>query len=240
MKQLKIHDKAGEQLAKWYLRLNGYFTVDNFIVHAGDDPKRISDELIGNYTETDILGVRFSHHREVSGELEIQNDPVLINKNCPLIDYVIAEVKTGKEDRPNPIWRNKNLQAIAYIIRFAGIIPQETDIQNIAKVLSEAGEYHDVGGHFSIRLILIAETLANQNWKNVANISFDHIIEFLVTVRGQCWIEKGMGIRSHHPQWDPLINEIFRLCNQRQDINEMKQSIKNYLQSISSIESVIK
>lgn len=240
MKQLKIHDKAGEQLAKWYLRLNGYFTVDSFIVHAGDDPKRISGELIGNYTETDILGVRFSHHREVSGELEIQNDPALINKRSPLVDYVIAEVKTGNEDRPNPIWRNKNIQAIAYIIRFAGIVPEEGQIQTIAKVLCESGEYHDEDEQFSIRFILITETPANQNWKHLVNISFDHIIEFLVTVRGQCWIEKGMGIRSHHPQWDLLINEIFKLCNQRHDTNEIRDIIKNYLQSISAVESVIK
>lgn len=31
-----------EKFLSWYLRFNGYFTVDNFVVHADDDPTRIS------------------------------------------------------------------------------------------------------------------------------------------------------------------------------------------------------
>jgi hypothetical protein len=31
-----------EIFVTWYLRFNGYFTVPNFVVHAGDDPKRMS------------------------------------------------------------------------------------------------------------------------------------------------------------------------------------------------------
>lgn len=58
-----------ERFVASYLRLNGYFTVPNFIVHAGDDPTRISAGQVGNYTETDILGVRLPHSREITGNL---------------------------------------------------------------------------------------------------------------------------------------------------------------------------
>jgi hypothetical protein len=44
-----------ERFVASYLRLNGYFTVPNFIVHAGDDPERILAGQVGNLTETDII-----------------------------------------------------------------------------------------------------------------------------------------------------------------------------------------
>jgi hypothetical protein len=31
-----------EIFVTWYLRFNGYFTIPSFVVHAGDDPARIS------------------------------------------------------------------------------------------------------------------------------------------------------------------------------------------------------
>lgn len=237
MSKPKINDRAGEILAKWYLRLNGYFTVDNFVVHAGDDPARISRDVIGNHTETDLLAVRHLFSREVSGKLEVQNDPVLMHPDKPLIDYVIAEVKTGNEDRPNSCWREKKLDVISYIVRFAGIVDTEEKIAVIANKLAEKGTYLDPSGHFAVRLIVISESPVNKHWQHLTNINFDHIIDFLVDVRMQCWINEEIGIRSIHYQWDPLMNQLFKIGNNEGDTNKMKADIKNYLQSITSEEA---
>jgi len=43
-----------ELLATWYLRFNGYFTIQDFTVHP-DFRKQ------GGGTDTDILAVRFPH-----------------------------------------------------------------------------------------------------------------------------------------------------------------------------------
>lgn len=67
MTDLKINSNSGETLAKWYLRLNGYFIVDNFIVHAGDDKSKISKGFISNHTETDILAIRHKFSEEITG-----------------------------------------------------------------------------------------------------------------------------------------------------------------------------
>jgi hypothetical protein len=41
-----------EEFIRQYLRLNAYFGIDNFIIHAADDPERITDNgEISNYTE---------------------------------------------------------------------------------------------------------------------------------------------------------------------------------------------
>ena len=69
-----IYDK----FTSWYLRFNGYFTVDNFIVHAGDDENRIRYGLVGQHTETDTLAVRWPYSIERTGNLEIANHDLLV------------------------------------------------------------------------------------------------------------------------------------------------------------------
>jgi hypothetical protein len=58
-----------EEFIRQYLRLNAYFGIDNFIIHAADDPERITaNGKIGNYTETDFLGIRLPYSSEMSGQ----------------------------------------------------------------------------------------------------------------------------------------------------------------------------
>ncbi|MNG41231.1 hypothetical protein D3C84_1302770 [compost metagenome] len=66
---------AYERFVAAYLRLNGYFTVPNFIVHAAGDPSRVSDGHVGNFTETDVIAVRMPYSQEITGSLRIANDP---------------------------------------------------------------------------------------------------------------------------------------------------------------------
>jgi hypothetical protein len=92
-----------ERFIASYLRLNGYFTVENFIVHAGDDIKCHHSESVGNYTETDILGIRLPHSPEKTGHLCVGNHDEFIGNLSNKINVIIAEVKSGENDRPNHI-----------------------------------------------------------------------------------------------------------------------------------------
>jgi len=112
MTNIKFDSQLAETLAKWYLRFNGYFLVENFIVHAGDDPNRISNGKVGNHTETDVLAVRHIFSREITGDLPIENDPQIINQAATKIDFVIAEVKTGNQNKPNKLWTEKRTLVI--------------------------------------------------------------------------------------------------------------------------------
>jgi hypothetical protein len=67
-----------ETFVTWYLRFNGYFTVPNFVIHAGDDPTRISGGAIGPRTEVDTIAVRLPFSRESSGTL-FPCDPKLVD-----------------------------------------------------------------------------------------------------------------------------------------------------------------
>lgn len=225
-----INSKSGELLAKWYLRFNGFFVVENFVVHAGNDLSKISKNIVGNHTEVDVLAIRHKFSKEIAGSLLMQNDEKLSNVNDSIIDFVIVEVKTGLSSKPNKVWVKKNIDVIKYIIRFGGFIEHEKEIAEIALQLAEKGFFHDDNKRYSIRLVLISEVKVNSNWSHLINITFDQIIDFLVEIRGQCWLEENIGVASIHYQWEDIINEIFTVANnQGINLEERKKLINRII-----------
>jgi hypothetical protein len=111
-----------ERFVSAYLRLNAYFAVQNFVVHAGDDPTRVSSEQVGNYTECDTLAIRMPHSNEVAGALQIAPHRLLTDGARGRLDVVIAEAKSGNKNRPNRVWRAGTPDpAISYVVRFNGM-----------------------------------------------------------------------------------------------------------------------
>jgi len=110
-----------ERFVRWFLRFNGYFSIENFVVHAADDPARVSDGIVAPYTEVDTLAVRMPHSAETKGPLRVANYSPLVSGADGKIDVVIAEAKSGNENKPNKPWREKQVSVIEYIVRFIGI-----------------------------------------------------------------------------------------------------------------------
>lgn len=227
-KEIKFDDKKAELFAKWYLRLNGYFIVDSFLVH---NPNEIYKDIVGQYTETDLLAVRFKSNKEVPGGMEIQKDEAIIDQTGAKIDFLITEVKTGNQNSLNSVWNNKNVEVAKYILRYAGFIEDENTLSNIAQKVVDEGSYYDEKKEFAIRLVLISQKKANRNWQCIENIRFDeNIIDYFINVWGKCWEDNGIGSASKHDQWDDFIKQVFAHANNlaiTQD--ERKQAIKELL-----------
>jgi hypothetical protein len=79
-----------EKLAYWFFRLNGCFTIENFVVHP--------DLGGGQRTDADILGVRFPHRQEGLADSMVDHEAVL--SDHPLI--FAAEVKLHKCELNGP------------------------------------------------------------------------------------------------------------------------------------------
>lgn len=82
----------GETLAHWYLRLNGFFPLRDFVLHRGEGLDRTSD--------CDLLAIRFPHvFEEVGGQADDWDrrrfDEWGLDLSRPIV--VIAQVKTGRE-----------------------------------------------------------------------------------------------------------------------------------------------
>jgi hypothetical protein len=218
-----------ERFATAYLRLNGYFTVPNFIVLAADDSTRISNGIVGNYTEADIIGIRLPHSREVTGGLDIRNHDLLVDGASGMTDVVVAEAKSGNEDRPNKVWLGPHAEHVArYIARFVGL-HEESALQSVGHSLGTAFRFTDERSRF--RYVLFAES-PNTYYagRGVSYITYEQAIHFIVEVRGPCWIESQIGVVSAHHQWDDLLVAIFKVANRtNESVDTRVQEIKSML-----------
>lgn len=76
---------GSEKLAYWYLRLNGFLTITNFVVHP--------DFGRSQRTDVDILGCRFPYRQELLENSMLDDKALIMSESKPTI--VIAEVKSN-------------------------------------------------------------------------------------------------------------------------------------------------
>lgn len=82
----------GEELAYWYLRLNGFFPIGNFVAH-----KSIAVKYRG---DVDLIGVRLPYvYEEVGGKPDDWDSNLLALFKPNLAIGVICEVKTAGFDK---------------------------------------------------------------------------------------------------------------------------------------------
>jgi len=199
-----------EKLVKWYLRFNGFFTIENFIIHAADDPNRIKKGVIGNYSEVDVIGVRMPYYSEITGEINIKTHHQLKLK-AGKTEIIIGESKTGKNPKLNSIWSKGDLKAINYIINLIGIFETKEEISKVSNVLIK--EFFFENEKFRIRVALFGiDQKLKEKEIGPFYMNYESIKEFYLE-RGACWNDLNKGIKSVHWQWDPLINDIFEVVN---------------------------
>src|SRR5262245_2650360 len=84
-----------ETLAYWYFRLNGFFLIQNFVLHRG-----VEAEKIHRTADTDMLGVRPPHVSEDINGKSVRCDSwledVLNGLDRPTTIGVVVEVKSGE------------------------------------------------------------------------------------------------------------------------------------------------
>ncbi|GKS11922.1 hypothetical protein YDYSY3_29220 [Paenibacillus chitinolyticus] len=93
----------GEELAYWYLRFNGFFLIDNFVLH-------MSDSRLGRSSDSDLLGIRLPHvFEEIGGQANDWDEHLFgqIDGNKKIC--LICEVKTGGFD-PDRIFSRNHLE----------------------------------------------------------------------------------------------------------------------------------
>jgi len=222
-----------ELFADWYLRFNGYFTVNNFLVHAPEDPVRIYRDSVGAHTEADLIGVALPY----SDELAFPKAPEL---SLPegWTDVLILEAKSGigkDSTKPNKIWRQapkdpqRQIEAVAYMIRFVGFHRPE-QAKEIATTLAQNYRYEDAERRCVYRYAMLCSHVARTYLDHgVLHIPIDAAIEFVVHQRGQSWLNAHRtATRSSHDKWPPLINGALERANQG-DLAAAKQYLRDQI-----------
>jgi hypothetical protein len=109
------------------------------------------------------------------------------------------------------------IQRVAYLLRWLGPFQNETVIAEVARELQ--AQHHACRDRHHFRLIFFSkrQRRAVQDL-GIQQITFGEIAEFFVNVRAACWQRYGLGVRSDHQQWDPLIVKAWTLADPERDV----------------------
>jgi hypothetical protein len=173
-----------EQLALWYLRLNGYFTLPNFIAHAHD----------GARTDVDVLGVRFPH------STEYPDDAAHLHFHLNKTDVVLTEVKTG-ECALNGPWKGKSAkQPLEYILKRVGLFNSTALVDTAASEIYARRQFPPVEESdkwpFVVRIVCFGQT-GNRGLQNVTQVLWPQVISF---IGDRFRIYEGE--KADHSHWD--------------------------------------
>ena len=185
-----------EDLALWYLRLNGFFTIPSFVVH----PERQGGAL----TEVDVAGVRLPHRREFpTGDGGDDPEITAIHGSEPLV--VLVEVKGSKCNLNGP-WLGTDPHAVKRLVADLGLLPESLTSEAAAALRSSAA-YSD--SSISIRLVCIGRELNSElhrryprlpqrTWNNVAGFIYSRFSEYRRRKSdNRRWDEAGRTLWSH-------------------------------------------
>jgi hypothetical protein len=162
----------GETLTYWYLRLNGFIPMRNFVLHRADLEARQS-------ADTDLLAVRFPHvYEEIGGKPEDWDEARFTGWGLNLARHLafIVEVKTGQVDAEIISWRPKRL---ATALRRLGMF-EEGQVPGIVEPLGRAATV-DVGAWTVAKVLVTGEPPPNGHWLSLTLAEADTFIANRIT-----------------------------------------------------------
>lgn len=193
-----------ESLAYWYFRLNGFLTIENFIVH--------SEAGGGQRTDADILGVRFPYRAELMDDPMIDDGLFTRVNDKPFI--VIAEVKKGVCGLNGP-WKDRERQNLQRVLLAIGAF-QPNNIGLVAEHIYENGFYENED--YYVTLIAVgseATRKISDVYPMVPQVIWHDVLTF-IHVRFDYYYNQ----KAHHPQWDGSGRWLWNCFNRnRNDIN---------------------
>ena len=200
-----------EKVAYWYFRLNGFLTIENFIVHP---PGRGSQR-----TDADLLAVRFPHRAErlIDDPNDVMEDDVRgLALSHEVVDVVIAEVKTNQPCTLNGPWTEKKMQNVDRVLAAIGCVRHE----NLSEAASDIYRFGMHKGSDCLRVRLVAvgrernEDLA-KDYPDVVQLTWAEMLEFV-------WrrLNKYRRQKSQVEQWDFYGKRLRKLASEFRDARD--------------------
>ncbi len=174
-----------ESLAYWYLRLNGFLSIQNFVVHP--------DQGRNQETDVDLMAVRFPFRSE-NLIRPMRDDKVFSKHKIPYI--VFTEVKAGRCSLNGP-WTKPERQNMKRVLHALGAFTEKEN-DWIAHELYRNGTFQNQFYHVSLMCIgaEINEQI-KQKFPYVPQIIWDHILRFIFKRFREYKNQK-----VSHVQWD--------------------------------------
>jgi hypothetical protein len=201
---------TSEQLAYWYLRLNGFLTTQNFIVH----PDSGSEQR----TDADMLGVRFPYRAELKPNSMVDDVPFTKVADKPFI--VMAEVKKSVCNLNGP-WKEPQQENLQRVLRAIGAIP-EREIETAAEAIYTAGTFSNSAYHLSLACFGESENSdIKKNYPNVPQFLWDTVLAFIYK-RFRAYPNQ----KASHGQWDDPGKNLWNSVREATDESAFKTSVR--------------
>lgn len=169
-----------EQLVYWYLRLNGFFLISNFVYHKIQE----DDKDKAYNADADLLTIRPPYyleeipysHKDENGNfnyerIPLESDPWLNEFNKKWLGAII-EVKGGENTRAEDVQKAFSLGRLQVSLNRLGLIPS---IEEASQGLLEKSRFDY--GEGSILKIVFSQVPFEGPW---VNISIDHVNEIII------------------------------------------------------------
>ncbi|MBL8528753.1 MAG: hypothetical protein JNL68_13785 [Burkholderiales bacterium] len=156
----------GERLAYWYLRLNGFLLVEDFVLHREPDART---------SDADLLAVRLRHSNE-----QIDGAPLALHDAIRTLVgagpdekhvALVVQVKTGEPASAGEAFNDNRLRRG---LRFIGALPEEALARVVTELELGATSLHD-GWVFA--KLLIAENLRDDG--NAVGVPLNDALKFI-------------------------------------------------------------
>jgi len=210
-----VMEILSERLAFWFLRLNGFLTTTNFIVHR--------DDGAGQHTDVDVLALRFPHRIE-NQIRPLQDYPVLVD--ATRVQLVLAEAKMAGCGF-NRAWMDPQFGNMRRILAAVGLFEGER-LEQASQGLYDAGEWSDET--YRVRLLAFGgrrnRTLARARMPQVPQLLWR--TDVLPFIHERFWAYRNE--KRHHQQWDEDAKNLFRAMLKHGD------NVEGFIQEVRVVE----
>ncbi|MFH1369794.1 MAG: hypothetical protein ABII09_00675 [Planctomycetota bacterium] len=212
-----LDSKKMEKLAYWFFRLNGFLTIENFVVHPNDgsDP----------HTDIDLLSVRFPYRKELPENPIPMKDYELFVRERDRIQIYLVEVKASK-CRLNETWTNRdNMQQIMSAV---GLFKEE-EVNVVSEALCNQGFYKNNDFYVSL-LCFGSETNPYLPIRTVPQIILNNALSFIYER-----FKKYPDQKVSHGQWDIFGRNLWHCAKKPCNFGEFRMKVIDKLLKSSAI-----
>jgi len=200
---------TSEQLGYWYLRLNGFLTIPNFVVHP--------DTGGGQRTDVDILGVRFPHRAELLLNSMADDKPFTDIRDKPYI--IIAEVKRGECNLNGP-WVRPGQRNMQRVLRAVGAF-RKSEVEKVAQDVYKTGVFQNESYYLSLCCFGgRSNSEIQKEYPHVPQKLWDEVLRFMFDRFRQYRRQK-----ASHGQWDKAGTDLWNCAERSGDVDEFKRNV---------------
>lgn len=188
-----------DSVAEWFLRLNGFFTVLNFVVHPVE-PKEGAQQR----TDADVLGVRFPHRREIVGGKPLPDHDAFRDSSRTVL--VIAEIKAGRCKLNGP-WVHPKDDNVGNVLRAVGCVAQKS-VEAISASLYQNGRFESEA--FEARLLCFGARSSSKLPTATLQFEWNDVFGFVHDRYQRFW-----RVKRENQQWPPVGRLLWDRCRDK-------------------------